>query len=114
GRLLAARTPAGIFVQKARGGSSFIQDAWTQYWAKGPVHPMPASGQIAGAGIVCDEGACLLNPRANASAALLVRGAKHPEGCAAVSVIVSTEPARGLCPRPWSNLVDRFTVWRYG
>ena len=114
GRLLAARTPVGIFVQKARGGSSFIQDAWTQYWADGPVHSMPASGRIADAGIACDEGACLLHPRAHASAALLVRGAKHPEGCSAVSVIVSTEPARGLCPRPWPNLVDRFTVWRYG
>jgi len=29
-------------------------------------------------------------------------------------VIVSAEPARGLCPRPWPALVDRFTVWRYG
>jgi competence protein ComEC len=50
----------------------------------------------------------------DARAALLVRGATHPEGCAQASVIVSTEPARGLCPRPWPRLVDRFTVWRYG
>ena len=30
------------------------------------------------------------------------------------SVIVSAEPARGLCPRPWPALVDRFTVWKNG
>ena len=34
--------------------------------------------------------------------------------CAASSVIVAAEPARGLCPKPWPKLVDRFTVWRYG
>jgi competence protein ComEC len=45
---------------------------------------------------------------------MLVRGATHPDGCREVSVIVSAEPARGLCPRPWPGLVDRFTVWRYG
>ena len=47
-------------------------------------------------------------------AAMLVRGATHPDGCAVSSVIVSAEPARGLCPKPWPKLVDRFTVWRYG
>ena len=50
----------------------------------------------------------------HAKAALLVRGATHPDGCADASVIVSAEPARGLCPRPWPALVDRFTVWRNG
>jgi competence protein ComEC len=29
-------------------------------------------------------------------------------------VVVSAEPARGLCPRPLPALVDRFTVWRDG
>jgi len=38
----------------------------------------------------------------------------HPLGCASASVIVSAEPARRLCPRPWPKLVDRFTVWRDG
>ncbi len=37
-----------------------------------------------------------------------------PRFCQRSSVIVSAEPARGLCPRPWPKLVDRFTVWRYG
>ena len=58
--------------------------------------------------------ACLLRPYADRPGALLARGAAHPAGCGQVSVIVSGEPARGLCPRPWPALVDRFTVWRYG
>ena len=45
---------------------------------------------------------------------MLARGAQHPDFCAQVSVTVSAEPARGLCPRPWPQLVDRFTVWRNG
>jgi competence protein ComEC len=47
-------------------------------------------------------------------AALLVRGAVTPASCRAAAVEVAAEPARGLCPRPWPALVDRFTVWRYG
>ena len=62
----------------------------------------------------CQKDACLLRPQPRAKAALLVRGALHPDGCSEASVIVSAEPARGLCPRPWPALVDRFTVWRYG
>ena len=56
----------------------------------------------------------MLRPLADAKGAVLVRGAAHPAGCGEAGVIVSAEPARGLCPRPWPALVDRFTVWRYG
>jgi competence protein ComEC len=45
---------------------------------------------------------------------MLARGTRHPDFCAQISVTVSAEPARGLCPRPWPQLVDRFTVWRNG
>jgi competence protein ComEC len=62
----------------------------------------------------CEAGACLLRPYSDRPGALLVHGAQHPAFCDQVSVIVSGEPARGLCPRPWPKLVDRFTVWRYG
>jgi competence protein ComEC len=62
----------------------------------------------------CEADFCLLRPFADRPGALLVRGARHPASCDQVSVIVSAEPARGLCPKPWPQLVDRFTVWRYG
>ncbi|MBV8402166.1 MAG: hypothetical protein JOZ17_26105, partial [Acetobacteraceae bacterium] len=45
---------------------------------------------------------------------LLARGADHSPWCSEVALIVSAEPARGLCPRPWPRLIDRFTVWRRG
>jgi competence protein ComEC len=64
--------------------------------------------------IRCETEACLLQPYPDRPGAMLARGGQHPGFCGQVSVIVSAEPARGLCPRPWPQLVDRFTVWRNG
>ncbi len=111
GRLIAMRTPDGAFLQQAKGASKFARDAWAQYWAVGSFRPM--ADDAAGA-VRCGTDACLLLPYPDRPGALLVRGAAHPEGCGRVSVIVSSEPARRLCPRPWPALVDRFTVWRDG
>jgi competence protein ComEC len=111
GRMIALRTPQGAFLQAAKGASKFTRDAWAQYWAAGSFQPMAADP----AGLIrCQTDACLLQPYADRPGALLVRGATHPAGCGQASVIVSAEPARGLCPKPWPLLVDRFTVWRYG
>jgi competence protein ComEC len=64
--------------------------------------------------IRCEKDACLLQPYTDRPGVMLARGAQHPNFCAQISVTVSAEPARGLCPRPWPQLVDRFTVWRNG
>ncbi len=111
GRLIAVRTEDGAFLQQTQGGSRFVRDAWAQYWAVKSFQAMPDGLEPA---IVCQQDACLLRPRSDRPGALLARGARHPDFCADVSVIVSAEPARGLCPRPWPQLVDRFTVWRNG
>ena len=113
-RLIAVRTASGVWVQSRSGASTFVRDSWLQYWAVGPPQPLPADGTAADGAIVCTQEQCLLRPHPMAPAALLVRGANHPNGCAASSVIVSSEPARRLCPKPWPKLVDRFTVWRNG
>ena len=113
-RLIGVRTEAGVFLQKVSGASKFTRESWLQYWAAGTADAMPADGSTAGGAIACVKDACLLRPRSGAKGALLVRGATHPDGCREVSVIVSAEPARGLCPHPWPALVDRFTVWRNG
>jgi competence protein ComEC len=63
---------------------------------------------------LCQPDACLLRPYPDRPGALLARGTLHPKFCDQASIIVSAEPARGLCPKPWPKLVDRFTVWRYG
>jgi competence protein ComEC len=111
GRLIALRTAHGAYLQQVKGGSAFTRDAWAQYWASGAFAPMAEDA----AGVIrCGADACILRPYADRPGALLVRGAAHPDGCGEVSVIVSAEPARGLCPKPWPALVDRFTVWRYG
>jgi len=113
-RLIAVRTGHGVLMQQTQGGSKFTRDAWLQYWSAGVPAPMPAAGSSQDGAVACKPDACLLRPRPDARAALLVRGATRPEGCAQAAVIVSAEPARGLCPRPWPWLVDRFTVWRDG
>jgi competence protein ComEC len=110
-RLIAVRTPEGAFLQRVSGGSKFTRDAWAQYWAAGSFQMIPENGT----GVLdCQPDVCLLKPYPDRPGAMLVRGALHPAGCGAVSVIVSAEPARGLCQKPWPKLVDRFTVWRFG
>jgi competence protein ComEC len=113
-RLIAVRTDAGVWLQSASGASKFTRDSWLQYWSARPPHPIPTEGTVAGGAIVCTPEQCLLRPHADVLAAMLVRGAAHPDGCAVSSVIVTAESARGLCPKPWPKLVDRFTVWRNG
>ena len=113
-RLIAVRAHGEVFLQQTSGASRFTRESWLQYWAAATSRAIPSDGAASGGAISCKTDACMLRPQPLAKAALLVRGALHPEGCANASVIVSAEPARGLCPRPWPALVDRFTVWRYG
>ena len=113
-RLIGVRVQDTVYLQSVSGASKFTRDAWLQYWAAGAARAMPKAGEQADGAIICQKDACLLRPVPRAKAALLVRGAAHPDGCQEVSVIVSAEPARGLCQRPWPALVDRFTVWRNG
>jgi competence protein ComEC len=113
-RLIGARVHDMVYLQSVSGASTFTRDAWLQYWAAGVALAMPKAGEQADGAIVCQKDACLLRLVPRSKAALLVRGAAHPDGCQEASVIVSAEPARGLCQRPWPALVDRFTVWRNG
>ena len=42
-----------------------------------------------------------------------MRDASRVAGCEGVTLVVSSEPARGVCPAS-AELLDRFTVWRGG
>jgi competence protein ComEC len=111
GRLIAVRTGQGGFLQETQGRSKFVRDSWAQYWG---VDSFRTIADLADPDIRCETEACLLQPYPDRPGAMLARGGQHPGFCGQVSVIVSAEPARGLCPRPWPQLVDRFTVWRNG
>lgn len=114
-RLIGLRIHDTVYLQQVSGASAFTRDSWLQYWAVGDgPRALPIEGEAANGGIVCKKEVCLLRPTEHVKAAMLVRGAMHPEGCDESSVIVSAEPARGLCQCPCPALVDRFTVWRYG
>ncbi len=111
-RLIGFRAQSAIYLQQNQGGSRFVRDAWVQYWGNVPVLPFPP-GPSADA-VSCEADACRLNPGGLHRAALLVTGPAKPAECQGIDVVVSAEPARGLCPRPWPRVVDRFTVWREG
>jgi competence protein ComEC len=113
-RLIGVRVRDVVYLQAVSGAAKPTREAWLQYWAADAPQTIPRAGQQVDGAIDCREDACLLRPVAGVKGALLARGATHPDGCDQVSVIVSAEPARGLCPRPWPALVDRFTVWRNG
>lgn len=113
-RLIAVRTPAGVYVEQASGASRFTREDWAAYWAAGSLRPMPRDGTAADGAVVCDATGCALRPFAGAAQAFLVRAPITPETCRRTRVLVAAAPARNLCPRPWPGLVDRFTVWRFG
>jgi competence protein ComEC len=113
-RLIGFHTAEGVFLQTHNGGSKFTRDTWLRYWSAAEAAPLPAEGEAAGGAVACLAQECLVRPEPASGVALLVRGAAHPAGCRGAAVIVSAEPARGLCPKPWPQLVDRFTVWRNG
>ncbi|HEY7578664.1 MAG TPA: ComEC/Rec2 family competence protein [Acetobacteraceae bacterium] len=113
-RLIGVRFSDAVYLQSVAGASKFTRDAWLQYWAARAPVAIPKGAEHVDGAIACGIDACLLWPQPKARPILLVRGASHPDGCREASVMVSAEPARGLCQRPWPALVDRFTVWRYG
>lgn len=114
GGLIAARSASGVYVQQARGNSGFARETWLRHWGEIDSRRLPPQGEEAGGAIRCGPGGCLLHPRPDAKAAWLARTGDRVGDCTGIAVIVSAEPARGLCDRPWPALVDRFTVWKDG
>jgi competence protein ComEC len=108
-RLIGMRGPHGVWLEQRQGGSAFVRDAWLQLWMVATAAPFPAED-----GASCGKDICLLRPRADTKGVMLVRGPSRPPNCAEAAIVVSAEPARGLCQKPWPALVDRFTVWREG
>lgn len=113
-RLIAVRIGDGVHLHQGQGGSAFVRDAWLHHWGADHATKLPHSGEIAVGAIRCEKIGCTLRPRPDAPAAYLARVAEPIGDCTGIGVIVSPEPARGLCARPWPALVDRFTVWRDG
>ncbi len=102
-RLIAFRD-GGYWVQARSGASKFVQGAWRDHLASGPLLPMQE-----GIPTSCAATSCRLEP----AGLLLLRDAARATDCAGVRLLVSAEPARGECPAGVPYL-DRFSVWRDG
>jgi competence protein ComEC len=112
--LIGFRTEQGVFLQQTRSGSNFTRDAWFTRWYVSAAAPLPAAGAPASAAFACERDACVFRPRESDMTALLVRGPVRPTSCVGAAVVVSAEPARGVCAWPSPRPVDRFTVWKDG
>ena len=99
-RLIALRSPDGWRLQSMPGAQRFVRDSWADHLASGPLAP------IADATPGCGPAACRVG------SVLLLRGRDRDADCDGVTLVVSAEPARGVCPK--AALLDRFTVWRDG
>jgi competence protein ComEC len=127
GRLIALRTPGGVFLERHQGTSAFVRDAWLRAWGEAAAAPIPreGGGELA-PGLSCTRTACRFRPWPEGTALVLLRGEPPAPGehfgagvdpaalrsaCRTGAVLVSAEPLRG-CRAALS--VDRFSVWRDG
>ncbi|MBP0493111.1 ComEC/Rec2 family competence protein [Roseomonas indoligenes] len=127
GRMLALATPGGVLVERASGANRLTRESWLRSWGEDEASPLPREGDVPGA--ACTALSCLLRPRLDGAAAILLRqppreprprrGPAPPPpavnadtGCGKAAVMVSLEPVRGRCRE--TPRVDRFSVWRDG
>ncbi|SHK18948.1 competence protein ComEC [Roseomonas rosea] len=130
GRMLAIATPHGVLAERASGANRLTRESWLRSWGEDGAASLPREGAAAEGLASCSALSCLLRPRPEAAAAILLRQppreAPRPRrgpapplppvlaetGCGLAAVMISLEPIRGRCrdtPR-----VDRFSVWRDG
>ncbi len=116
--LIGFRTDRGVFLRQTHGGSDFIREAWFTRWDVARASALPSEGPVVeGEGRMmfnCERDACVFRPRPEDMTAILLRGPSKPAGCEEAAVLISAEPARGVCSWPGPHPVDRFAVWRDG
>ena len=100
-RLIAVRAPEGYRLQARSGASKFVRSVWAERLGDAALLPISA-----GSPAFCGPKVCRIG------SILLLRDAVRDADCAGVSLVVSAEPARDVCPG--AALLDRFTVWRDG
>ena len=101
-RLIAWRSDTGYWLQAGPGASKYVREEWENHLGAGPFRPI-GDGQPE----ECGAAQCRRGP------VVLLRGTEKTADCAGVGLLVSAEPARGVCA-DGAGLLDRFTVWRDG
>ncbi len=112
GKLIGVHAGNEMLIERTTGASRFTRNSWGQFWAtSGEPARLPSQGPAGQGAIICTRDSCLIRPRPEAAAALLLRG-RAPPDCARAAVLVSLDAARGRCPGP--ALVDRVTARMQG
>jgi competence protein ComEC len=109
-RLIAMRAGRAAYAQANAGAARFTEESWAQYWAVRKLGTLAEAGPDMAS---CTTATCLLRPRADRPAALLLRQGA-PDRCGDAAVVLSAEPAAGRCAGQAVPVIDRFTVWRDG
>ncbi len=101
-RLIALRADGAYWMQAVPGASKFTLEEWERHLGAGPLRPI-REGEPAG----CTAATCRIGT------VLMLREGVGTADCAGAGLVVSAEPARGVCPSE-VKLIDRFSVWRDG
>ncbi len=107
-RLIGLRDHGQVFLQSHSGASRYVREDWLTLWAAASFQPMPADG--ATGDLACDDAGCTM--ARDGARVLVLRPGATTAACPGLSLLVSPEPAQGLCPGV--PRIDRFTVWREG
>jgi competence protein ComEC len=122
-RLVALRTPEGVFLHRAAGARNFDRDNMLRAMGATQALALPEEGEVAGGAISCLPAACRFRPRPGAVEAVLLRGPKARRGertppldpgaaCGHAALLVALEPIVPSCRSGQS--IDRFAMWRDG
>jgi competence protein ComEC len=97
-KLIAVRTPSGLFLLRQKKASKFTLAQWQPVWGgASPTLLDPAS---------CAGDACRFGP--------ILLALAPPADCGDAPLVISPTPLRGACDAPGRVVIDRFTVWQDG
>lgn len=111
-KLVAVAAADGSYVFSDARAGSFEADIWMRRAGQEQREAWPADGPGVDGRLLCDTLGCLYRIGAQ-TAAIAWRAEALPEDCAVAKLVISLEPAAGLCRGP-DFVIDRFDLWRDG
>ncbi len=111
-RLVAVAAEDGTYVFSNSRASTFEAQIWMRRAGQEERLVWPSEGLGVDGRLLCDTLGCLYRVDGQV-AAIAWRAEALEEDCAVAGLVISLEPARGLCRGP-EFVIDRFDLWRNG